>query len=230
VREALKKMDISPSETSASVQGFGNVAQYAIELYTSDGGKVICVSSWDQEDQVSYSFRKTDGVNLDELRKITNKFGGIDKAKAKDLGYEILDGEVWLEQEVDILIPAALENQINKDNVGKISDKVKIVAEGANGPTTPEADKVFKDKGVHVIPDFLANAGGVTCSYFEQVQSNMNYFWEKEEVLKHLAEKMTSAYSAVYNLATKKKLFMRDSAYVIAIQRVAQACKDRGWC
>jgi glutamate dehydrogenase (NAD(P)+) len=229
VREALKKMGISPSETSASVQGFGNVAQHAIELFTSDGGKVICVSSWDQEDQVSYSFRKLEGVDLEELRSITNKFGGIDKVKAKEKGYEILDGDEWIKQEVDILIPAALENQINEKNAGQISDMVKIIAEGANGPTTPKADKILKDKGIHVIPDFLANAGGVTCSYFEQVQSNMNYFWEKKEVLKNLAEKMTAAYSAVFELATKKKLSMRDSAYVIAIQRVAQACKDRGW-
>lgn len=229
VREALKKMGISPSETTASVQGFGNVAQYAIELFTSDGGKVVCVSSWDQEDQVSYSFRRADGIDLEELRGITNKFGGIDKGKAKDLGYEMLDGDAWIEQDVDILIPAALENQINKENAGKISDSVKILAEGANGPTTPDADKILQDKGVHVIPDFLANAGGVTCSYFEQVQSNMNYFWPKDEVLKNLAEKMSAAYSAVYDLAAKKKLFMRDAAYVIAIQRVAQACRDRGW-
>jgi glutamate dehydrogenase (NAD(P)+) len=230
VREALKKMGISPAETTASIQGFGNVAQYAIELYTSDGGKVICVSCWDQTDQVSYSYRRKDGVDLQELRGITDKFGGIDKSKAQDLGYEILDGEAWIKQDVDILIPAALENQINKDNAAQISNTVKIIAEGANGPTTPAADQILQDKGIHVIPDFLANAGGVTCSYFEQVQCNMNYFWTKEEVLKHLAEKMTKAYSAVYELSKKKKLFMRDAAYVIAISRVAQACKDRGWC
>ena len=106
---------------------------------------------------------------------------------------------------------------------------MKIVAEGANGPTTPEADKVFQEKGVFVIPDFLANAGGVTCSYFEQVQSNMNYFWEKDEVLGKLDVKMTSAYLAVSELARKKNIYMRDAAYMISIQRVAQACKDRGW-
>ena len=103
------------------------------------------------------------------------------------------------------------------------------MAEGANGPTTTEADTVLKERGVFVIPDFLANAGGVTCSYFEQVQSNMNYFWEKDEVLGKLDVKMTSAFLAVSELARKKKLFMRDAAYVIAINRVAQACKDRGW-
>jgi glutamate dehydrogenase len=229
VREALKELKIKPENTTASFQGFGNVSQYAIELYTQLGGKVICVSSWDQQDQTSYSFKRTSGVDLKELLGITDKFGGIDKAKAKDLGYEVLDGDAWIEQEVDILIPAALENQIRGDNAGKISSKVKVISEGANGPTTPEADKIIAEKGIFLIPDFLANAGGVTCSYFEQVQSNMNYYWEKDDVLSRLDVKMTSAFKAVSDLSKKKNLYMRDAAYVIAIQRVAQACKDRGW-
>ena len=229
VREALKEMNIKPENTTASVQGFGNVAQYAIQLYTKLGGKVICVSCWDHKEQVSYSFRKLSGVNVEELWKITDKFGGIDKDKAKEIGYEILPGDAWIEQEVDILIPAALENQIREDNVEKINKKVKIIAEGANGPTTPEADKVIEKRGIFVIPDFLANAGGVTCSYFEQVQCNMNYFWEKEEVLTKLDSAMTSAYKAVSELAKQQKVYMRDAAYIISVKRVAQACKDRGW-
>lgn len=229
LREALKDMNIRTQDTTASVQGFGNVAQYAIDLYTQLGGKVIAVASWDQQDQCSYTFRKNDGVNLEQLRNITDKFGGIDKTKAKELGYEVLDGEAWIEQDVDILIPAALENQVRGDNAVKISNKVKIMVEGANGPTTPEADKIIQEKGIFLIPDFLANAGGVTCSYFEQVQSNMNYYWEKDEVLGKLDVKMTSAFRAVSDLAKKKNLYMRDAAYVISINRVAQACKDRGW-
>ncbi len=229
VREALKELGIRPEDTTASVQGFGNVAQYAIKLYNQLGGKVICVSSWDQEDQTSYSFRNLSGVKVDELLKITDRFGGINKEKAKELGYEVLDGEAWIEQEVDILLPCAMENQIREDNAPKISDKVKIIAEGANGPTTPEADKIIVEKGIFMIPDFLANAGGVTCSYFEQVQCNMNYYWEKDEVLGKLDVKMTSAFLAVSDLAKKKKLYMRDAAYVISVNRVAQACKDRGW-
>ncbi|MCX7875321.1 MAG: Glu/Leu/Phe/Val dehydrogenase [Melioribacteraceae bacterium] len=229
IREALKDMNINPENTTASVQGFGNVSQYAIELYTQLGGKVIAVSSWDQQDQCSYTFKRNDGVDLEQLRGITDKFGGIDKNKAKELGYEVLDGEAWIEQEVDILIPAALENQVRADNAVKISGKVKIIAEGANGPTTPEADKIIQEKGIFLIPDFLANAGGVTCSYFEQVQCNMNYYWEKDEVLSKLDTKMTSAFRAVSDLAKKKNLYMRDAAYVISINRVAQACKDRGW-
>ncbi|MCX7833784.1 MAG: Glu/Leu/Phe/Val dehydrogenase [Ignavibacteria bacterium] len=229
LREALKELGIDPKKTTASVQGFGNVAQYAIELYLKLGGTVIAVSCWDQEDQTSYTFVKKDGIDLPKLLSITDQFGGIDKVKAKSLGYEILPGDAWIEQDVDILLPCALENQINADTVKKIKDKVKIIAEGANGPTTPEADAVIKERGIFMIPDFLANAGGVTCSYFEQVQSNMNYYWEKEEVLSKLDIKMTSAFLSVSELARQKKLYMRDAAYVIAIDRVAQACKDRGW-
>jgi glutamate dehydrogenase (NAD(P)+) len=229
VREALKELSLRPDDTTASVQGFGNVAQYAIRLYQEMGGKVICVACWDQTDQTSYSFRKVTGVDVDALLKITDRFGGIDKKKAKELGYEVLPGEAWIEQEVDILIPAALENQITGDNAGKISRKMKMIAEGANGPTTPEADKIIAERNIFMIPDFLANAGGVTCSYFEQVQSNMNYYWEKEEVLQKLDSKMTSAFLAVSELARKRKVYMRDAAYFIAVNRVAQACKDRGW-
>lgn len=229
LREALKEMNIDPKTTTASVQGFGNVSQYAIDLYTKLGGKVIAVSCWDQEDQVSYTFVKKEGVDLRVLREITDKFGGIDKDKAKNIGYDILPGDAWIEQDVDILLPCALENQVTGETAKKISKRVKIIAEGANGPTTPEADAIIKEKGIFMIPDFLANAGGVTCSYFEQVQCNMNYYWEKEEVLSKLDLQMTSAFLAVSELARKKKLYMRDAAYVIAIDRVAHACKSRGW-
>jgi glutamate dehydrogenase (NAD(P)+) len=229
LREALKDMNIAPAATTASVQGFGNVAQYAIRLYQELGGKVICVSSWDQGDQTSYAFRKLDGVDVDALLSVTDSFGGIDKARARSLGYEVLPGDKWIEQDVDILIPAALENQVTGDNVGRISTRVKVVAEGANGPTTPEADKVLAARNIFVIPDFLANAGGVTCSYFEQVQSNMNYYWDRDEVLEKLDRKMTSAFRAVSDLARREKMFMRDAAYAIAIERVAKACRDRGW-
>jgi glutamate dehydrogenase len=229
LREALQELDLTPEATTASVQGFGNVAQYAIELYQQMGGKVVCVSSWDQEDQTSYSFKRDSGVDLQELRDFTDRFGGIDKAKARDHGYEVLPGGAWLEQDVDILIPAALENQITGENVTSISGKVKVIAEGANGPTTPEADAVLEERGVFMIPDFLANAGGVTCSYFEQVQCNMNYFWEMDEVLGKLDLKMTAAYQAISELARKRKLYMRDAAYVVAINRVAEACRERGW-
>jgi glutamate dehydrogenase (NAD(P)+) len=229
LREALKEMNIRPEDTTASVQGFGNVAQHAIELYQRLGGKVVCVSCWDQQEEEPFSYVKTEGVDLKELRSITDHFGGIDKGKALTLGYKVLPGEAWLSQEVDVLIPAALENQITRESVKLIHDRVKVMAEGANGPTSPDADPFLGDKGVFVIPDFLANAGGVTCSYFEQVQSNMNYFWELGDVLSRLDVKMTAAFYAVFNLSKKREVSMRDAAYMLAIDRVAMACRDRGW-
>lgn len=229
LREALKRLGIKPENTSASIQGFGNVAQYAARMYSQLGGKIIAISCWDNTDKKPYTFRKADGVDVDELVSITDAFGSINKEKAKELGYELLDGEAWIEQDVDILIPAALENQITSENVHKISKQVKIIAEAANGPTSTEADKVISDRGIFLIPDFLANAGGVTCSYFEQVQCNMNYFWDKDEVLSKLDRVMTSAFHAVYDVSAARKLNMRDAAYVIAIERVAKAVKSRGW-
>ncbi|MBP1643727.1 MAG: glutamate dehydrogenase [Acidobacteria bacterium] len=229
IREALKLLDLRPENTRASVQGFGNVAQYAIRLYRQIGGTVVCVSSWDQGDQTSYSFRKSTGVDPDELVAITDRFGGIDKAKARDLGYEVLPGDAWLEQPVEILMPSAIENQVREDNVGKIHSAVRLIAEGANGPTTPAADAEIDKRGIFLVPDFLANAGGVTCSYFEQVQSNMNMYWVKDEVLGRLDATMTAAFHAVADVAKRRRLPMRDAAYVISISRVAQACHERGW-
>ena len=229
LREALKELGLSPAGTTASIQGFGNVAQYAARLFTQIGGRVICVSSWDQADQTAYSFRRESGIDVGELVAMADPFGGIDKARAAQKGYEVLPGEAWLEQDVDVLIPAALENQVRADNVAKIASRVKVFAEGANGPTTPEADQWLKQRSIFVIPDFLANAGGVTCSYFEQVQSNMNYYWEKDDVLGKLDVKMTSAFAAVSELAKRQGMFMRDAAYVVAVNRVAKACRERGW-
>jgi glutamate dehydrogenase (NAD(P)+) len=229
VREALRELGLDATKTKASVQGFGNVAQYAIQLYTKLGGTVVAVACWDQEDQTSYTFRRASGVKLDELLQITDRFGGINKGKAEKLGYERLPGDAWIEQPVDILLPSAIENQVRGDNVGKIQKSVRVIAEGANGPTTPEADQVLQERGIFVIPDFLANAGGVTCSYFEQVQSNMNHYWERDEVLSRLDLKMTSAFAAVHELAKARNLYMRDAAYAIAISRVAEACRLRGW-
>ncbi len=229
LREALKELEMDISKTTASVQGFGNVAQYAIELFIKYGGKVVSVSCWDQNDQTTYAFFKQDGIDLKELRKITNRYGTVEKSRAEELGYKVLPGDDWLKQDVDILIPAALENSIHKDNVKDISNKVKIIAEGANGPTTPEADEHLYSNDVLVIPCFLANAGGVVCSYFEQVQSNTNYFWPKDEVLGKLDDKMTDAYYAVIELKKRRNIPMRDAAYMIAISRVAEACHLRGW-
>ena len=124
---------------------------------------------------------------------------------------------------------AAIENQITAENVDKISKQVKIVAEGANGPVTIEADEVFKKRGIFDIPDFLCNAGGVTCSYFEGVQNDMNFYWTKEEVLEKLDTKMTQAFQGVLEMSLKEKVYMRDAAYMVAIDRVVKAMQLRGW-
>ena len=229
LREALKKLDMKPENTTASIQGFGNVAQYAAKMYCRLGGRVNAISCWDNTDKKAYTYRKADGINVEELVSITDAFGSINKEKAKELGYELLDGSAWIEQDVDILIPAALENQITSENVDRISRQVKIIVEAANGPTTTEADKAINGRGIFLVPDFLANAGGVTCSYFEQVQCNMNYFWDKDEVLSKLDRVMTSAFHAVYDLSAGRNFNMRDAAYVIAIERVVKAVKSRGW-
>jgi len=229
LREALKRLNIKIENTTASFQGFGNVSQHAVHLYRKMGGNVVAISCWDENDKTAYTYRMKSGFEIDALSAITDTYGTIDKNKAIELGCDVLPGDAWIEQDVDILIPAALENQITRENVNKISSNVKVIIEAANGPTTPDADKVINDRGIFLVPDFLANAGGVTCSYFEQVQSNSNYYWEKDEVLQKLDTKMTSAFNSVYELSVNKGLKMRDAAYVIAINRVAQAAKSRGW-
>ncbi|MEF8878820.1 MAG: Glu/Leu/Phe/Val dehydrogenase [Candidatus Thermoplasmatota archaeon] len=229
LRECLKEMDIDINKATASIQGFGNVAQHAAELFIDLGGTVVSVSCWNQKDSKPYSFYKEDGIDLKELLKITDHFGTIDKKEAEKLGYEVLPGEDWIKHDVDILIPAALENAITKDNVDKIQPSVKLIISGANGPITPEADDTLNEKEVVVIPDFLANAGGVVCSYFEQVQSNQNYYWPKEEVLGKLDNKMTDAFYKVWELSQRRKIRVSDAAYMIAISRVAESCQIRGW-
>jgi glutamate dehydrogenase (NAD(P)+) len=229
VREALMDMGIEIENTCASIQGFGTVGRHAAQLYHQMGGRITCVACWNQSDRTAYSFRKMDGIDFDQLAEITNPFGEIDRAKAEALGYECLPGEAWIEQNVDILVPAALENQIRLDNVERIQRGVKIIAEAANGPTNPDVDPILNQRGILVIPDILANAGGVICSYFEQVQSNMNYFWSKDEVLGKLDALITSAYIDAGNFARKNKLSMRDTVYMLAVDRVARACHERGW-
>ena len=160
---------------------------------------------------------------------ITDQYGTIDKDKARKAGYVIEDAEAWIKKDVDVLIPGALEGQINAETVKYVSSRVKLVAEGANGPTTPEADEVFKKNNIFVIPDFLCNAGGVTCSYFESVQNDANFYWTKEEVLQRLDTKMTQAFHGVLEMSEGEKVYMRDAAYMVAIKRVVTAMELRGW-
>jgi len=230
VREAMKHLKLDPTKCTAAIQGFGNVAQYAaIGFNELLGGKVVCVSYYDRADKVSYTCSKADGIDPRFLMTITDQYGSIDKDKARAAGYVIEDGGAWITKEVDVLIPAALEGQVNAETVQLIKPSVKIVAEGANGPTTPDADEILKARGIFVIPDFLCNAGGVTVSYFEGVQNDMNYYWTKEEVLEKLDTKMTIAFGSVLDMSLKSKVYTRDAAYMVAIDRVVKAMQLRGW-
>jgi glutamate dehydrogenase len=229
VREAMKHLKIDPSKCVAAIQGFGNVSQYSAIGFTDIlGGKVACVSYWDSNDHTPYTVSHPDHVDPHLLQTITDIYGTIDKDQARSEDYVIEEGDAWLTKDVDVLIPGALEGQINADSVQRISDRVKLVAEGANGPTTPEADEVLKRNDIFMIPDFLCNAGGVTVSYFESVQNDMNYYWTRDEVLTRLDTIITEAFKKVVKMADSEKVFMRDAAYMVAIAKVVKAMEMLG--
>lgn len=230
VREAMKHLKLEADKATASVQGFGNVGQYAALGFTQLlGGRVNCVSYWDRVDKGAHTVSSPKGLDIGFLQGITDEYGTISKDKASEAGYTIGPGDAWIEQNVDVLIPAALEGQITGLNVEKISEQVKLVAEGANGPTTPEADVVLTQRKIFIIPDFLCNAGGVTVSYFEGVQNDMNYYWSQQEVLHRLDEEMTQAFHKVLKVSQREEVSMRDAAYMVAIGAVVEAMELRGW-
>ncbi len=230
VREAMAYLKLDPKSCTAAIQGFGNVAQYAAIGFTELlGGTVLCVSCYDRHDRTSYTFCRPDGIHPRFLQSITDQYGTIDKQKAKEAGYLVEDGNAWLSKDADVLIPAALEGQLTGETVTQLHPRVKIVAEGANGPTTPEADEVLKQRNIFVIPDFLCNAGGVIVSYFESVQNDYNYYWDHAEVLNRLDHKMRAAFYGVLDMARQRDVYMRDAAYMVAIDRVVKAMELRGW-
>jgi len=217
-REAGRVLGIDLKGATAAIQGYGNAGQFAHILAEELLGlKVVAVS-----DSMGGIYN-ADGLDLEaviahkrETRSVIN-FSGTQNVTNAEL----------LELDVVVLFPAALENQITAENAERI--KARIVAELANGPTTPEADEVLYKNGVYVIPDFLCNAGGVTVSYFEQVQNAYNYYWDLETVHERLDKKMTAAFHAVHETAQKHGVNNRMGAYVVAVSRVAEACKLRGW-
>jgi glutamate dehydrogenase/leucine dehydrogenase len=230
VREALKHLKMDPTKCVAAIEGFGNVAQYAsIGFVEMLGGKVACVSCWDRNDKKSYTYSHKDGVDGRFLLSIVDQYGTIDHKKAEAAGYIVEDGDAWITKEADVLIPAAIEGHVNAETVKKMSSRVRVVAEGANGPCTPEADLFLKANNIFNIPDFLCNAGGVTTSYFEGVQNDMNFYWSKKEVLERLDAKMTNAFNDVLQMAEKENEYMRDAAYMVSIQRVVDSMQIRGW-
>ena len=216
VREAAKELGINMKESTTVVQGFGNAGQFSSKLVQDQGGKVIAASD------TQGAIINSEGISADALMKHKKETGsvvGFDGSRS-------ISNEELLETECTILIPAALENQITKDNAGKI--KAKIVAEAANGPTTPEADEVLYENGILVIPDILANGGGVTVSYFEWLQNLRRDYWTEEEVNNRLDKNITKSFHDVYDAHKKYNVDMRKAATLLAINRVAEATKIRG--
>ena len=218
VREASKILKVNAQGTYA-IQGFGNAGQRAALLHQELLGGGTLVAACDSRGGVY----NANGMNPRDLVTHKLKSGSVSGFP----GATSIDRDAVLEMDVDVLYPAALENAINQKNVDKI--KAKIVCELANGPTTPEADQVLHEKGIHVIPDILASAGGVTVSYFEMVQDSYSYFWDESLVHERLDKKLADAYHTVQQAVTDKKVHPRLGAMVVGVARVAEACKLRGW-
>jgi glutamate dehydrogenase (NAD(P)+) len=218
IREAGKALDIELDGATTAVQGYGNAGHFAHLLGERLLGlKVVAVSD------SSGGIYNPDGLDHDGVLSHKRETGSV----ADFPGAQNITNDELLELDVTVLIPAALENQITGANADNV--KARIVAEFANGPTTPEADDILYENGVYVIPDFLCNAGGVTVSYFEQVQNAYDYYWDLETVHERLDKKMTAAFYAVHETAQKHEVKNRMGAYVVAVGRVAEACKLRGW-
>jgi glutamate dehydrogenase (NAD(P)+) len=218
VREAAKVIGLDTKGATMAIQGFGNAGQYAATLGQELlGSKIVAVSD------SKGGIYNANGLDPDKVIAHKQRTGTV----VGFVGAESISNADLLELDVDILAPSALENQITAENADKI--KGKIIAELANGPTTPEADEVLYEKGLYVIPDFLCNAGGVTVSYFEQVQNAYDFYWPVELVHERLDSKMTTAFHAVDQTAEKYRINNRMAAYVVAVQRVAEAARLRGW-
>ncbi len=219
VREAAKKIKLDVSKASYAIQGFGNAGQFAATLHREilGGGKLIAVS-----DSRGGVMSKS-GIDPSAIVKHKLETGKVEGFP----GTTPVSNSELLELDVDVLYPSALEGAITGANAGNI--KAKIVCELANGPTTPEADAILHKNGILVLPDFMANAGGVTVSYFEQVQNTYNYYWSMADIDQQLDRRMTDAFEAVYTTRERAKVHMRLAAYMVAVTRVAEACKLRGW-
>jgi Glutamate dehydrogenase/leucine dehydrogenase len=217
IEEAMRQLGKPMQGATVAIQGYGNAGRIAAKLLSEQGCTIVAVSD------SGGAIYLPEGLPVDEIGRLKDEKGSVRYFEAANA----ITNEELLELEVDILIPAALENVITAANASRI--KAKIVAEAANGPTTPEADKVLFEKGIVVIPDILANAGGVTVSYFEWVQNLANFYWSEEEVNSKLKVKMTESYGVVSELASKHNVPLRTAAYMVSIQRIAEAMKARGW-
>jgi glutamate dehydrogenase (NAD(P)+) len=214
---ALNKAGILPNKCTVAVQGFGNVGSVSAKLMYEQGAKVIAISD------ISGGYYNENGIDIpaaiEYANKNDNSLEGYPEA-------EKITNEELLQMECDVLIPAAKEDQINRHNAGDIN--AKIIAEGANGPVTANADSILEDKGIMVVPDILANAGGVTVSYFEWVQDRQGYFWTEERVNRRLNRMMRNAFDNLFEVRNKYDITLRQAAYVFGINKVAMTLKMRG--
>jgi glutamate dehydrogenase (NAD(P)+) len=216
-REAMQRLGKPLAGATLAVQGFGNVGSQSARLLHEAGARMVAVSD------LKGAIRNDRGIDTHALLKYHAEFKTVVGFK----GAEAMDPKELLTMPVDILVPAATENQITEDNAAKV--RAKVVVEGANGPTTPEADPILLDNGVLVVPDILANAGGVTVSYFEWVQNRLGFYWREREVNERLVEYMTHAFQAVFATTDKFKTNPRIGAYILGLDRVSQALHDRGF-
>jgi glutamate dehydrogenase (NAD(P)+) len=218
IRETGRALGMDLQGATCAIQGYGNVGSFAHKLADEILGlKVIAVS-----DEFGGVFNG-DGLEYSNVSGHVRKTGRVPETP----GTEPISNEDLLTLDVDVLVPAAIENQLTAQNADQV--RARIIAELANGPTTPEADDVFQEKGIYIIPDFLCNAGGVTVSYFEMVQNAYQFYWDESLVAERLDKKMTTAFHAVHDMAQRKQVSNRVAAYLVAIDRVATAVRLRGW-
>ncbi|MEF8878824.1 MAG: Glu/Leu/Phe/Val dehydrogenase [Candidatus Thermoplasmatota archaeon] len=220
--EMLDKLNKNPKETSVAVQGFGNVGSIGSALLYGEDCQINAVSD------VSGGLHNPNGLDIPDLIRYINSQPRLPLLKNYDHGKndEFISNEELLELDVDVLIPAALENQIHSDNADDI--KADIIVEGANGPVTKQADEILNEKDVYVVPDILANSGGVIVSYFEWVQSIQSFFWDIDEVNKNLRDIMLKSFADVWSISQKEKSSLRDAAFIDAIQKISRAIELRG--
>ena len=217
-KKALAKLNMDVKGATYAVQGFGNVGFYTAYYAHKDGAKIVAFSN------SHVAIYNENGIDMEAVIKDFEENGRI--LTNKGYGKDITNAEL-LELEVDVLAPCALENQITSENADRI--KAKVITEGANGPTTPEADEILFKKGIVVIPDILANSGGVVVSYFEWVQNLQSYYWSFEEVQQKEDALLSTAFEDVWALADEYKVDLRNAAYMKSIERISKAMKLRGW-
>jgi glutamate dehydrogenase (NAD(P)+) len=215
-RQTLRRIGRGLADSSVAIQGFGNVGSNAARLLQADGAKVVAVSD------VSGAIYDPHGLDMPRVTAYFRETGQLRGFP----GTELLDNQALLRLPVDVLLPAAMEGQITADNAAEV--QARIIVEGANGPTTPEADEILSRRGVLVVPDILANAGGVVVSYFEWVQDRSGYFWKEAEVNERMEEKMVGAFDAVWDTKEKFEVDTRTAAYILAVERIMEARRLRG--